>query len=245
MENIGDRVRKLIDSKGVSAYEVSMDTGISQATLSRILNKNAIPIRGNRKKLADYFHVTESFLITGKDEYVNPSIDGFTINEPTEQIPNKNGNIFEDIGDGKYKIYVKKVPVKAFGSYLSHFQDSEFRDELKQVSFTVDHIGRGNYICFEVEGNSMDGGSINDAPAGAELLCRELGRQHWKDGFRDSIYGWVVVHKETVLYKDIKEFNIETGDIVCSSRSGLPQHPDFTVNLNDVNQIWKVIKRSY
>lgn len=175
----------------------------------------------------------------------NSNAKPIVINEPKEQIPNKNGNVFEELGEGKYKIFVKKVPVKAFGSYLSDFQDAEFYEELKQVSFTVDHIGRGNYICFEVEGNSMDGGSINDAPEGAELLCRELGRHHWKDGFYDSIYGWVIVHKDTVVYKDIKDFNLETGDIVCSSRSGLPQHPDFTINLNDVRQIWKVIKRSF
>jgi hypothetical protein len=171
--------------------------------------------------------------------------NNFILNEPKEQIANSNGNVYEEIGDGKYKIFVKKVPVKAYGSYLSHFQDPEFFDELKQVSFTVDHVGKGNYIAFEVQGNSMDGGNINDAPEGAELLCRELGRQHWKDGFRDCVYGWVIVHKETVLYKDITGFDKDTGDIICHSRSGLPQHVDFIINLNDVRQIWKVIKRSF
>jgi len=134
--------------------------------------------------------------------------------------------------------------VRAFGSYISHFQDPEFVSELKQVSFTVDHIGKGNYICFEVMGNSMNGGKIDDTKEGAELLCRELGRQHWRDGFKSNDYGWVIIHKETVLFKDIKSLDNETGDIVCSSRSGLPQHPDFTINLNDVRQIWKVIKRT-
>ncbi|WP_264520354.1 helix-turn-helix domain-containing protein [Flavobacterium sp. N1994] len=168
-----------------------------------------------------------------------------TVNEPREFYTNKNGNKFIELKNGKFKIIVKKVPVKAFASYLSDFQNAHFMDELEEVSFTVDHIGKGKYLCFESEGESMNGGSIDDTPGDAELLCRELGRQHWKDGFRDSQYGWVIVHNQTVIFKDIKSFDKKTGDIVCSSRSGLPNHPDFTINLNDVRQILKVIKRTF
>lgn len=167
------------------------------------------------------------------------------INEPTETYENSNGNKFIALKNGKYKILVKKVPVRAFGSYLSDFQNVGFLEDLEEVSFTVDHIGKGKYMCFEVEGDSMNGGNLDDSPDGAELLCRELGQQHWKDGFRESKYGWVIVHRKTVLFKDIKSLDLETGDIVCSSRSGLPNHCDFTINLNDVRQILKVIKRTF
>lgn len=163
----------------------------------------------------------------------------------TEELTNKNGNRFIELKNGKYKIIVKKVPVKAFGSYLTDFQSSHFMEELEEVMFTVDHLGRGKYFCFECEGESMNGGQIDDTPDGAELLCRELSRQHWKDGFRISKYGWVIVHDKTVLFKDIKSLDSTTGNIVCSSRSGLPNHPDFTVNLNEIKQILKVIKRTF
>lgn len=169
-----------------------------------------------------------------------------SINEPSsDYYINKNGNKFVELKNGKFKIIVNKVPVKAFGSYLTEFQNAHFLEELEEVSFTVDHIGKGKYICFEVQGDSMNGGNIDDTPEDAELLCRELGRQHWKDGFRESKYGWVIVHEKTVLFKDIKSFDAKTGDIVCSSRSGLPNHSDFTINLDNVRQILKVIKRSF
>lgn len=177
-------------------------------------------------------------------EKVQENVKPLHIVEPQELLTNKNGNVFYE-KNGKMYISVKMVPVKAFGSYLSDFQHQEFYENLEDREFRVDHLGRGNYMCFEVEGNSMDGGGINDAPEGAELLCRELGRHHWKDGFKDSKYGWVIVHKNTVIFKDIIDFNSETGDIVCHSRSGLPQHPDFTINLDDVRQIFKVIKRQF
>ena len=165
--------------------------------------------------------------------------------ESLEVYENSNGNKFIELKNGKFKIIVKKVPVKAFGSYLSDFQNVGFLDELEEVSFTVDHLGKGKYMCFEVDGDSMNGGQLDDSPDGTELLVRELGRQHWKDGFKESKYGWVIVHKQTVLFKDIKSLNTETGDIICSSRSGLPNHSDFTINLNDVLQILKVIKRTF
>lgn len=180
------------------------------------------------------------------DQMLNMHNVGTVEESPTPMlIENKNGNRFIELKSGKMKIFVRKVPVKAFASYITDFQDAEYLDDLEEVSFTVDHVGRGKYMCFEVDGDSMNGGGIDDSPDGAELLCRELGRQHWLDGFRDSKYGWVIVHQKTVLFKDIKSFDESTGEIVCSSRSGLPQHPDFTINLDDVVQIFKVIKRTF
>lgn len=168
-----------------------------------------------------------------------------SVQEPPDVYHNTNGNKFVELPNGKFKIIVKKVPVKAFGSYLSDFQNVDYLEDLEEVTFTVDHLGKGKYMCFEVEGDSMNGGNLYDSPDGAELLCRELGKQHWKDGFRDSTYGWVIVHKQTVLFKDIIDFDANTGDIICHSRSGLPNHPDFKINLDDVHQILKVIKRTF
>jgi hypothetical protein len=91
----------------------------------------------------------------------------------------------------------------------------------------------------------MNGGNIDDTPDKAEMLGRELGKQHWKDGFRPAQYGWVIVHQKTTVFKDIVGFNPETGDIVCHSRSGLPQHPDFTINLDEVLKMYKIIKRTF
>lgn len=233
-----DQIIQEIKDKGLTGYKIAEETGLTEVGINKILNGTS---KNPRKKTLD---ILSNYLSKKTHNYYVAESSALYVNEPEEQITNKNGNVFTELKGGKFKIHVKKVPVKAFASYLSH-RDGEFFDELEQVSFTVDHIGRGNYICFEVQGESMNGGSINDAPEGAELLCRELGRQHWKDGFRDSIYGWVIVHKETVLYKDIEEFNPETGDIVCSSRNKLPQYGNFVINLNDVQQIWKVIKRSY
>ena len=43
-----------------------------------------------------------------------------------EVLSNKNGNQFKELNNGKFKIYVKKLPVRAFGSYLTDYQNTDF-----------------------------------------------------------------------------------------------------------------------
>lgn len=227
-------LKELREKAGLTQEEMAHELHLSAKTISNWETKRGIP-----KNKENWIR---NFLVN----YSRPTISNLSnvkASDTSEILTNKNGNVFE-LQNGKFRMFVKQVPVKAFGSYLSDYQDPDFFDSLEEVEFTVSHLGRGNYISFEVKGDSMNGGKIDDTKDGADLLCRELGRQHWKDGFRDSPLGWVIVHKDTVVFKDIKSVDMETGDMVLSSRSGLPQHPDFTVNLNDVRQIWKVIKRT-
>lgn len=64
MYEIFDRLMK---EKGITAYRVSKDTGISQATLSDWKKGRCIPKADKLQKIADYFGVTIEYLI-GKEE---------------------------------------------------------------------------------------------------------------------------------------------------------------------------------
>lgn len=66
---MASRLRELIEEKGVTPYEVSKMTGISQATLSRILNNNTTKLNiQNITILSEYFAVSYDWLSTGKGE---------------------------------------------------------------------------------------------------------------------------------------------------------------------------------
>lgn len=66
---IGERISKLIEYKGVTPYIVSQNTGISQATLSRILNNStAKPSQGTIQLLAKYFDSSLDWILTGRGE---------------------------------------------------------------------------------------------------------------------------------------------------------------------------------
>lgn len=76
---ISDRIRQLIDNKGVTAYVVSAKTGISQATLSRLLSDNTKkPNISNIEILAKYFEVNAKWLLTGEGEMLKPPKNNFS-----------------------------------------------------------------------------------------------------------------------------------------------------------------------
>lgn len=70
--SIAQRVNWLIDTRGKSLYAVALESGIPQRTLARIAHRGGKRIENPRadavRMLADYFHVTERWLITGKGE---------------------------------------------------------------------------------------------------------------------------------------------------------------------------------
>ena len=74
MEGFSERLRHLIDKAGITPYEVSMKTGISQSTLSRLLNKaTSKPNIKNVEILANYFCANKVWLLTGEGEMLSGS----------------------------------------------------------------------------------------------------------------------------------------------------------------------------
>lgn len=60
------RFEALMNAKGVTAYRVSKDTGISTSTLSEWKNERYVPKVDKLIILANYFGVTLEYLIYGK-----------------------------------------------------------------------------------------------------------------------------------------------------------------------------------
>ena len=59
---------KLMGIKGVTAYRVSKETGVTQTSLSNWKNGKSTPSNENLKKIADYFGVSIDYLMTGEEE---------------------------------------------------------------------------------------------------------------------------------------------------------------------------------
>jgi len=161
-------------------------------------------------------------------------------------VENSNGNKFITMPNGSIVIEVTLVPFNAYASFIEVFNDEySIKKDFETTYFIVDKVGRGRYIAFTVKNDSMNGGQLYDTPSGSQVLARQLGKQHWKDGFKSTDYGWIIICTKGIFHKDISKFDRETGDIVCSSRNPLSEFPDFVLNLNEVHSIYKVIKRSF
>lgn len=67
--SIGERLKQVIDNKGITPYELSMRTAISQATLSRIIaNVTTKPSLKTIDTLAKYLQINRDWLLTGEGE---------------------------------------------------------------------------------------------------------------------------------------------------------------------------------
>ncbi len=153
----------------------------------------------------------------------------------------------KEISPGYYILTAELVPIHAQAGYLLGFQDQEYIDMLPKYTTTVDKFVKGKYRHFEVAGDSMDNGDIKEAiPDGTVLLCREIGREHWTSKFHTHNWpNYVIVHKtEGIVVKQIASQDLNTGELVLRSLNpNKDKYPDFTIKLDDVMEIYNVIKR--
>ncbi len=170
-------------------------------------------------------------------------VDTDFVDDEIEVFTNTNGNRFYVYPNKRIEIEVLKVPFKAYASYIECYQDEmNTINGFESARFAADHIGRGNYICFISEGDSMNGGMLDDTPGGSEILAREVGRQLW-DNLHNTKYGLIFVTKTGIMHKDFGGYNEATGMFTLTSRN--KAHKPFEYPANDVYQIFNVIKRSF
>ncbi len=260
---IVERIMQFIDYKGLSKLKFYNQVGLSNGFLDKVKDIGASKIQ---KILGAYPEINPMWLITGVGEMLKSDIkvyDGRIFPEPgfvyepvkkydaaplydeeeVEEFTNKSGNTFYVYPDGNIKIEVPLMTEPAYASHIETYNDEGFISELPKTSFKVDKMGKGNYMAFTVKNDSMWNEGGYDTPGGAEILGREVGRHLWAGGFHKTEYGFILLTKTGIFHKDIKDYNKDTGLLTLASRN--PDVKDFTMSINDVNQVFNVIKRSY
>lgn len=221
--SIGQRLKQLIDNKGLTAYMLAEETGISQSTLSRILNKDSKPNASNLKVLVDYFGVDKTWFLTGEEDESKVKVEKQPVLYVQENIMN-----------------VPLVNQYAYAGYLNGFNDPVFIDELPKVPFIVEKEHKGEYICFEVKGDSMDDGTHESYLERDILLCRNVRKDFWKSKLHINKWDFVIVHKENgICVKRIIKHDVENGIITCHSLNDY--YEDFDMDLRDVSKIFNIV----
>ena len=129
----------------------------------------------------------------------------------------------------------------AYAGYLSGYGDPEYIDKLPRIDFTPDRHMTGNYIAFEVRGDSMNDGSTDSYLEGELLICREVEPVYWKDSqLFINKRDFVIIHKEGILIKRIIAHNVENHTITIHSLN--PMYQDEVLDLADVRQIFSVVE---
>jgi len=122
---------------------------------------------------------------------------------------------------------IQFVPVKAAAGYLAGYADPEFVDELN--TFTLPMLAPGNYRAFEIVGDSM-----LPTPSGSVIVGEKI--EHVDDVKSNNTY--IVVSKgEGIVYKRIMKNNRAKNKLTLISDN--PQYSPYTVNADEVLEIWK------
>lgn len=219
-----DRILIFISYLGIGQTKFEENVGISRGYLSKL--KSSIGSGILEKIIHSYPELNQNWVTTGNGEMLLSNKN--TTDEAAHLVP-------------EHILYVPMVNQYAYGGYLCGYADSEYMDSLPKIPFIVDQESHGNYIAFEVKGDSMDDGSDEAYKEGDRLLCREVRKEYWIDSkLHIKKWDFVIVHKEGILIKRIIEHNVEENTITIHSLNSY--YPDRVLNLSDVLQIFNVIE---
>lgn len=122
---------------------------------------------------------------------------------------------------------VSFVPVKAAAGYLAGYADQEYIDELN--TFTLPMLAPGQYRAFEIVGDSM-----LPTPSGSIIIGEMTGNL---DDIKSNQTYVIVSRNEGIVYKRVLKSGKTKGKLTLVSDNTAYQ--PYTVNANDVLEIWK------
>lgn len=123
----------------------------------------------------------------------------------------------------------------AAAGYLEGYSDPEYIEQQPTYTATKKYSG-GNYVAFEIRGDSMNDGLLHSICNADVVLGKELKKEYWKCKLHIPKVFIIVHRNDGILCKEIINHDVENGIITCHSFN--PDHNDFNLNLNDIAQLF-------
>lgn len=212
---------------------------LTQNQVAAMFNCKQSNISGMEKSMRDLEPYQKEILVQKYGETAVNKYNKVQSNDIDTKSPSSIQSNAHAVEDLNY-MNVPVVHIKARCGYLAGYADEGYIDSLPTMPVIVDKTYHGRYMIFEAEGDSMDDGTRNSICDGDKLLCREVRRDLWLPKLHINDWYFVIVHRtEGIAIKQITAQD-ENGNITCHSLNDL--FNDYTVNLDDVAEIYNVIK---
>lgn len=95
---------KLAQKHGVTAYQISKVTGLSQSLFSDWKKGKSTPKQDKLKKIADYFGVSVDYLMTGEEKEKTPPV-GEILTEGEQELL----NLYRMVPEDKQKLILSMI----------------------------------------------------------------------------------------------------------------------------------------
>lgn len=205
-----------------------IDSDLKRTTLANYETNVTRPDLEMLLKISKFYGVTVDNILAGELEPNNTPL------------PQNGAVIPVDLGD-TFIMNVPLVPIPAYAGYLSKYDAPDYIEDLPKIPWIVDKEHKGRYLTFEVKNDSMSDGTNESYLQGDYILVREIPRQYWRDKLHYKKWDFVVhVRGENVLLKKIIAHDTKEGKILLHSLN--PEYSDTWVNLDDVAQLFNVVR---
>lgn len=222
-ETVKERLLQFLAYKGLGQNKFEKTVGLSVGYINKLRHEPS-PTK-LRLIINSFSELDENWLLTGEGSMLRTEDD--------------KSNASEFIPDRVVKVAV--VSSYAQAGYLSGYADTDYMSSLPTIDFTPNREMLGNYVAFEVHGDSMDDGSKEGYVDGELVICREVEPDLWKDSkLHINKRDFVIVHKEGILIKRIAEHDVKRHTILIHSLN--PEYKDRTLDLADVRQIFSIVE---
>lgn len=224
MTTIKDRVLQIAEYYGVKKELFFKELELSYANFKGKQKESALSSDAIDKILTKYPNISTNWLIKGEGD----------IEKKNEATPITAGHVK----------YIPLVSQYAQAGYLSGYDNKIYMDSLPKMPIIIpsDQEPKGEYICFEVSGDSM---ISEQDPAESIfehdlLICRNVAPIYWTSKLHINKWDFVITHKtEGIIVKRIIDHNVEKGEITIHSLN--PLYEDRVLSLNDISQLHNVV----
>ncbi|WP_036381110.1 helix-turn-helix domain-containing protein [Muricauda sp. MAR_2010_75] len=229
-------IKQLRRKKNISQSKLGKEIGVSLRTIQLYERKNAnIPIK-NLTKIANFFDMTIAELYL---QEVNDLGESYTKKQPFT----KHGSVFYPLDHGKYLVMAPLVMVEWHKKYIESLEKQQGRIPF-QSAFVIDFLAKEPHRIFEVSGDSMNDDSLNAIPNKAFVLGLGLKKESFtKDDETLWDKSYILVCKDRIICKQLTGYSKEKTVLLCHNLNTSPEFQDFELPLDDVLQVFRIVKK--
>ncbi|MFM9400810.1 helix-turn-helix transcriptional regulator [Myroides odoratimimus] len=224
-----EKILQYLEYKGISKNKFYVKTGLSVGFLDK---GNSLGLDKLKIIIDNYPDLNIDWLLHDRGEMVK-------LEQKQEQ---KNEVIPITAGIVKY---IPLVSQYAKAGYLAGFADTHYMETLPTIPviLTQEQEPKGEYVCFEVSGDSMISEENPEESLfdGDILVCRNVHKDYWSSKLHINKWDFVIVDQEEgVIVKRIIDHNPDNGEIIIHSLN--PMFDDKKLNLSRVDKLFNVVK---
>lgn len=229
-----------VNARFIEVYEYLQHTrpdftpekiGLSQDEINNIrIGKSKVPFIKIVNLKTSYPEINTDYITSNYGEILIPVIDYSKI---TDRLP--QGELKEK--EYPEKLAVKLVTTKAQAGWTEGYYNDEYLEDMPTILIDSEEKHHGNYLAFEVAGDSMEPDYIE----GDVVICREVQRHLWQYKLHIKDWDFVIAHATNgIMLKEIIKHDVKNGVIYCHSLN--PKYEDFKISLHEVRFLYNVIE---